>query len=187
MTKCYLRWCYCSREEPWSPVQDKQMLVMSMSAGQLLILTLQLDFNPLCKFSSSMLGGHIWMCTKQKNGKSTKGGRELHDEDQRAENHQKHHVTQKPHRMQKCFKMHEIASRYRITHWLYEVMQELSYVQREEPTALWGNHKSIIHQTTRLRTFGLCVRDQFFLTKVRLHYSTDPMEPGGLVFPYTWE
>lgn len=127
MTKCYLRWCYCSWEEPWSPVQDKQMLVMSMSAEQLLILTLQLDFSPPCKFSSSMLGGahlDVYEAKEWKKHQGSKGTmKELHDEDQRAENHQKNNVTQQPHRMQKCFKMHEIASRYRITHWLYEVMQ----------------------------------------------------------------
>lgn len=81
------------------------MLVMSMSAGQLLILTLQLKFSPLFKFSSSMLGGaHLdvyeakeWL--KHQGRKGTM--KELHDGDQRAENHQKHNVTQQPHQMQK--------------------------------------------------------------------------------------
>lgn len=92
------------------------MLVLSMSAGQLLILTLQLDFNPLCKFSSSMLreggGAHldVYEAKEWKKHQESEGTmKELHDEDPRTENHQKHSVTQQPHRTQKCFKMHEIA------------------------------------------------------------------------------
>lgn len=140
------------------------MLVMSMSAGQLLILTLQLDFNPLCKFSSSTRGGTSGRVRSKRMEKAPReqGNNEgtpwRRPEGRESPETQRNPTATSNAKMLQdawnCILDIELHTDY--MSWCGQLSEELSYVQREEPTALWGNHKSINQQTTRLGSL-VCV------------------------------
>lgn len=133
---------------------------------------------------------HIWMYAKHTNGKHTEGGTErwrnsitktgwqritrtmmwptIHIECNNASRCKKSQIHTEKHTEQ--------LAHVRWCRWLSE---EPFSVQPEDPTLLWGNHKSINHQNTRPQA-GPHTR----IYKHRLHYSMDPTEPKWLVFPY---
>lgn len=191
MTKCYLRWCYCSREEPWSPIQDKQALVMNASTRQLLTLCSSL---PPFTHSGGTSGcvRSIWM---------EKAPRE--EANNGITNTRGQRITRNMMRPTSLLLQNVRGTNtYGIIHW--QTWGDADDCQRNHPTFKQRTpHPSggpINQSITKPPDFDLghiCINTCTFNllvcmkilgpTKEHLHYNTDPTEPGRLISLIMWD